>query len=871
MSRQIYTYTDLTKITSSKNFMELVKYPQITVSADLRKSLTGTMAFDRVQGLLSEVNGVRVTEFHTFAQAIYEEWNSDQSKFNEMIILSELMREKLEKAEKGSENRNWLTGCMRNIDSILSSVILLEQADVKADDLEPNGDRNLELLQEAWELLLEKDPVMADYKNRMDRMSVKEAWKPVFEKAFGIESLSGIASLVFHGFYYITPYQEKIMKLLEAAGFQLIFLIQYDERYPYVYEIWDDTYSELKGYPAKKDWHIEKSAEEDPYGEIFAGKTAEISNRLQIKEYASIMEFVDDVKHIREKGFSLYSSEYKTANQVLRDYFPEEYGDRKVLSYPIGQFISTLNKMWDEDLNTIALDEDSLIECFSSGWLAVDGVSGKQYMQELMYVLPFFNGCHTIEEWEKRIELFKEIEKNVIAPFEVDLDADISVARWQEAIGSPFKNFSMFSVSTDKLEIILKLINQILEMAQELFGKKSLIRVHEHIRTLDHILKKNEISTELYSDERALVSVIFEKLNTDNGFDMLCHPADIARALDLFMSGRYDEGELQTNRVGLIYPLYFVDAACVKNRSKVHLCMSDVESLPGKNKDYVWPLTEKKIKEIYAKTSNDLLENLMQIMGVNTLCNRYFTYCALKNKDVTISWISTMGEKMLAPSPYIKLLIEKAGVRISPAARNAITYNRVTESPIGAGKIEKYDEESAPVGMIKEARMDYALCPMKYVLGYVVDKYPTFQSEFQTTYALNAFISAIYNLMKDKGMKVDEAYKAVVVLFPNMRKVEKRQVYDYIEYDRKENDMDYGNRTECGGKYYTDERLKIHYPNQDVREEAIIKFAKLNTPDRRRGLDLYEELEVREACTFCQHVSYCRNAIYAGDQENYYD
>ncbi len=94
-----------------------------------------------------------------------------------------------------------------------------------------------------------------------------------------------------------------------------------------------------------------------------------------------------------------------------------------------------------------------------------------------------------------------------------------------------------------------------------------------------------------------------------------------------------------------------------------------------------------------------------------------------------------MGEKMLAPSPYIKLLMEKAGVRISPAARNAITYNRVTESPIGAGKIEKYDEKSAPVGMIKEARMDYALCPIKYVLGYVVDKYPTFQSEFQTTYA----------------------------------------------------------------------------------------------------------------------------------------
>lgn len=851
--------------------MELVKYPQITVSTDLRKSLTGIEKKDHVQGLLDGISGVHVTEFHKFASPIYEEWNTDESKFKEMIILSEFMREKLAKTEKGSKTRNWLIGCMRNLDSILSSIYLLEQADVDISDIEPKGDRNLELLQEAWEVLLEKDPIMANFKSRMDVMNVKGAWKPVFKEAFDIDNIDDISTLVFHGFYYITPYQERIMKLLETSGFNLIYIFPYDERYPYAYEIWDKTYTEEKGYAHKSEWHIEKSIEEDPYGEIFAGRNAEISNRLTIKEYASVMEFVDDVKHIKEKGFSLYSPEHKSANQVLKDYFPEAYGERKMLSYPIGQFISMLNRMWDEELDTIVLEEEALIECFSSGWLSIDGISGKKYMQDLMYVLPFFNGCHTVEEWEKRIKLFKTIEKDVIAPFEIELDPDISVSRWQEAIGSPFKNFSMFSVSSEKLDIILRLINQLLEMSQELLGKKKMIEVHEHIRTLDHILKKNEISTELYEEERALINDIFEKLNSDNSVNMLCHPVDIARALDLYISGRYDEGELQSKSVGLIYPLYFVDAACVKNKSKVHICMSDVECLPGRNKDYVWPLTGKKIQAIYEKSRNNLLENLMQIMEDNILCNRYFTYSALKNKEVTLSWISTIGEKMLAPSPYIKLLTEKTGVRISPSARFAITYNRVTELPIGEGKTEKYDESNAPAGMIKEAKMDYALCPMKYVLGYVVDKFPVFQSEFQTTYALNAFISAIYNLMKDKGMKVEEAYKAVIELFPNMRKVEKRQVYDYIEYDRRENDFDYSLRTKCGDKVYTDERLKIHYPNQDVREEAIIRYGKQNTPDKRRGLDLYEEIQVAEACTFCQHVSYCRNAKYAGDQENYYD
>ena len=239
---------------------------------------------------------------------------------------------------------------------------------------------------------------------------------------------------------------------------------------------------------------------------------------------------------------------------------------------------------------------------------------------------------------------------------------------------------------------------------------------------------------------------------------------------------------------------------------------------------------------------------------------------------------------MLAQSPYIKLVCDATNMVPDPAKRNTITFPRVAESAYGAGRIEEYDNEKTPSGMIKEAQMAYALCPMKYTLGYVVEKFPTYQSEFQQNYALNAFISAMYNLMKDKGMTVDQVYKNVMDLFPGLRKVEKRQVYDYISYDRRENDMDYGSRTECGGFFYTDERLKLHYPNQQVREVAIGRFGKLLTPDGRKGMNLYEVMEasseeemygrkdiVRTACMFCPHIDYCRNAIYYGDQENFYD
>ena len=886
MNREIYTYTNLTKLKESKIYQEIKYYPQVTVSADLRKGLNGTEEIDHINGLFFGDSKIKITEFHSLEQALNKNWGTDQSKFNEMVILSEYIRHRMIEAGNNKKENNWLTGCMRNIDSMLSAIALLEQANVRSDDIDASGERNFELFISAWKYLADHDPEIKVFRENMAKTFTKSVLEPVLKAAFRTDdSFDNVDKIVFHGFYYITPIQERIMKLLEDAGYELVFLFQYDERFPFVYEIWDETYSEANGYPAKADWHMERTSDIDVYGEIFEGKKhVEINNKLKIKEYASVMEFVNDVKRIRKHGYSIYSSDFKSANKILKDYFPEEYGERKILSYPAGQFVSVLNQMWSDEKQTIVLDEESLIDCFSSGWLSVGGVSGKQYLQDLTYVLPFFAGCHTVDEWSTRIVLLKQIRHDAIEPFLTDLDADESVSRWQEAIGNPMANFSMFAVETQKLDVILSLIKQLLDMASELFGRNQLIRVSDHICKLDRILKRHEISNDMYEEEQKLIGDIFEKLGQPSDFDSKCAPADIANALNFFIYGRFEEGEIQTKRVGLVYPIYFVDAACIKNKSKVHICMCDVNSLPGGNKEYIWPLTADIMRRCYAKTNNPLIINLMHIMESTAHCNRYFMYCALKNKDVVFSWVSTVGEKMLAPSPYIKLLTKTTGIDVIPSRKDTITFARVAESLDGMGRIEEYDNDKTPSGMIKEAKMAYALCPMKYTLGYILEKYPTFQSEFQQNYALNAFISAMYNLMKDKGMTVDQVYKNVMDLFPGLRKVEKRQVYDYMSYDRRENDMDYGNRTECGGFFYTDERIKLHYPNQKVREVTLGRFGKLMTPDGRKGMNLYEVMEatseeevfggkdiVKTACMFCPHMDYCRNAIYAGDQENYYD
>lgn len=533
MNRSVYTYINLKELGSSPYWKEIRKYPQITATAELRKSLKGTEESDRTEGIFRNDAAVCAWEFRKIADTILPHWTDDTTKFHETIVLAQFIRKQIIHSGDSPEIKNWLIGCRRNLNMILSSIVLLEEADISPTDIRSLGDRNIEILLNAWRYLTEHDPAIKAFHARMKELENRKSWDLIFNKVFG---RTDIHTLVFHGFYYFTPFQERIMRLMEGAGIRLIFLFPYDEKYPYANEIWRKTYSVENGYPDIAKWHIEKNDKKEAYGEIFEGRRAEVPNKLRIKEYASVIEFVHEMKHAKEQGYFIYSSNSNAANDILRDFYPEEYGERKLLSYPIGQFVSTLNRMWDEDLQEIILDENRVIECFASGWLAADGVSGKQYMQDLVRIMPFFADCRSIAEWENRISLLRDIQENAVDSFIKDLDVDEHAARWQSVMGNPLLNFGVFSVEKEKLEVILNLIQRLLSMAKELFGKEQTIKVSEHIRKLDSILLQHEMSNELYEEEKELVRDLFEKLGDPSGFTAECFPADISSALNLYMS-----------------------------------------------------------------------------------------------------------------------------------------------------------------------------------------------------------------------------------------------------------------------------------------------------------------------------------------------
>ena len=114
-----------------------------------------------------------------------------------------------------------------------------------------------------------------------------------------------------------------------------------------------------------------------------------------------------------------------------------------------------------------------------------------------------------------------------------------------------------------------------------------------------------------------------------------------------------------------------------------------------------------------------------------------------------------------------------------------------------------------------------------------------------------------------------------------MRKVEKRQVYDYLKIEDSFKDRDFSEVSELGEMSFTDKRLKVHFPNKDVREQAFTEYGKLLTPDGKNDIDFYAtaadtvkssyQKTKMDVCLFCQHQDFCRYAVFYADQEALYD
>jgi hypothetical protein len=202
---------------------------------------------------------------------------------------------------------------------------------------------------------------------------------------------------------------------------------------------------------------------------------------------------------------------------------------------------------------------------------------------------------------------------------------------------------------------------------------------------------------------------------------------------------------------------------------------------------------------------------------------------------------------------------------------------RVAEVSPATDKVAPYKFNFYSDKIPKEARIDYVICPVKYIYNHVLDSRPSFNNEFHESYVINSLAKAISCLCNiDSG----EAVENILSLFPQLSESVKSQVDAYVSGQDEFQDNSFAGMTKVGKKYFTEERLKAYFSDKSVRDEAIKKYGEYKPPEQPEKIDFNQSANGGEnddiysrsnPCLFCQFQEHCRNSIFISDVETLYD
>lgn len=821
--QRVLTYATVDQLFEDKSlFHEYSDVLHITATSTLRKGLTAYM---------SEEERLITAPILTFAQVlsvvgcdISKEnsfdawpWYSSKTQLKQFTLISQVLRELNE--QNPTENGRVYNSLTKNKDVVLRTLRMFIEAGETAATVKKKLEQNIgyeeQVVIRIWERL-EEDVTYKAFQawklqmnslgfNGFDNMFAKilksflendeerqdanllPEYSASTKKQLSdsvdalVENYLHKKKIVLHGFYFITPIQQQIIDALRAAGFKIIYLINYQDEYKTVFEVVDVFLEKSKivfepvsnsspfiNKIAQKflqicegDFHLDLTDMPDKYFEF--------NHMYQFKHY--IQNGMHSEKEVHD--FIISPRARQLRSQV------EDLGNMKKLTlkdYPIGQFLLHLHSLsittFDEEKKQFKdreeLSVDLLMRIFSLGYIHVQDVSTRLLVKDLLKLRERLVGKFSFVEWKSEVQSIieeKQLLEEALTPDNIDITEDNEPYIYKNRV------LSYYDVSIENLNYILEALKAIEKLYEDIFSSDSTIQVKDYVgRLVEHlnekIIPKIELEEEI--DVAKELLEVFEDMGSSDlkNFDR----QDLIQGLRFFLSEELDDNENSLFGESLIeskiVSLQDGDILPFIENQTVHLAFLDNKALPLSQNLVTWPFNDDSMQILYQQASITegqylhFIERRKQFDGAIT---KYLMYLIMLNAStIKFSIVSNLGsEQGLKKSFYLDLLglpkaSEDAWRDSGDSVERKLNYETV-----------EIEVNKRKVTSLIEYTKNY--CEKRMVLSYMLQTAPSFETNYHHRFLFEKFISQL-NYFEDKknvGLSKNDIRSLVSSWFPH--------------------------------------------------------------------------------------------------------
>lgn len=626
MSLSIYTYSNPYEINNEPFWDSIKNCAHFCVSQTMVNGLSA---------VYSELNDGQLATVEELVEALYPNWLDTKTYIEQYTILTNT----LDTVTPNIEPDRWkkIKQSLRfNKSSLLDSIRLMAEMGLSLKNLKIKKITEEQLyLVAAYKAILngenaKKFTLRRNFSDKEIDQAVKTALvaKDVRrgKEAKSVEKID-CNTVVIHGIHQFTP---TILSMIEevAKYKRVVLLFNYQQQYKEIYQTWLDVYScfDLNIKSQFNNEFIPSTLLQASYkGNVLAdqiGKLADgilteksrVINDVRVIEFDNITEFSAYVAQIFEdasrkyqedenkKGSALsymreqFYSANNSVNDILKVYFPEQFGERHFLAYPIGHFFVAVTNMWDSENGGIKIENmNDIAECLYSGALyeKIPGLLITTFNSTKNY----FSRATVLEgdnESEGVIDLLKKLRKQISK-------LNKGKAEYAEQLNRlAYYNVDLESI--DELIEALETLNKITKLFYEDFENENNNFKHFYEKIKDfvetQILPTADAETEFQDILLRLLARLeeVEKIETTSTFDCL------KDTMAYYLKQESQKGESAN---WIVRDFQQIDGDILKSSTQeadiiYHFaCVSDADMNVKREDQFPWPLTIEFFEKAY--------------------------------------------------------------------------------------------------------------------------------------------------------------------------------------------------------------------------------------------------------------------------------
>ena len=802
MGIKIYTYSNPYEIDCESFWNEIKDSAHFCVSQTMVNGMNQTYPLLKTRQATATIR--------TLVNSLYENWEDINTNVKQIMEVDNAISE-LDYHSSSLENVK--RSLLFNTKSIVACIRMFKELGIQStlmtkDELNINQQYLIELYK-----IIDKNDNSSFCFSRVDSQGMIE--KAIDEALMYRKHNVDLAAIdrnriVIHGVHQFTPAMlcaiEDISKYKEV-----ILLFNYQKQYASVYETWMNIYS-IFDLPINNQSvnqftpmpllvsSYKSNVLADYIGHLSNGEFIEknkVLNNLEVIEFDNTTEFANYVAMLFDKAKKknektgnvndtltfmeehLYSASGKV-NDILRAYFPDQFGERHFLDYPIGHFFVASTNMWDAESKTVKVDNFSDIrECLNSGIISES--SPGQLVSTFNMIEPYIEKENTICGIKTKLNQLikyankKHEDKDKVGYFTVELTLLQELKKALDELESIINSFfEDFDNETDNFSRFYKKIRKfIISRVQDMSELDD--EMHTVIEKLLERLEKSDLP------EKGTFNSLKQTMSY-----YLSQDENVARGARWIVRN-FDQIDGDILRSAYQDPEKVCYHFC---------CLSDKDICSGKDERLPWPLDIK-----FFEYSYQALDWKYQIFLKSKMEYRNFKRYALlyglefNRVGCKLSYVRTEENK----DNDLFYMLTLLGVKIRKySSFNSNDYlERLT--------IESREDEVEEVVQLisNEDRRKLKLCPYRFALEGIEQGKTIFRDRFLIHTYLKILISNStkkelngkpYNDEKIKQV-IEDKYEVIEARFRISDELEKTQIistvykdiYKFIDYMKKYN------------------------------------------------------------------------------------